>query len=43
MQLSDEHGLVANRLVVVKLDTCEVDSLLSLIISKFDGKHAYYM
>ena len=35
--------LVENRGVAVTLETCEVDRLISVIIYKVDGKHAYSM
>ena len=40
--VSDKLDLVANGLVAVTLETCEVYILLSLLISKVDGKQAYY-
>ena len=39
--VSDELDLVANGCVVAMLRTCEVDILLSLLVSKVDIKHSY--
>ena len=40
--ISDELDLESKRRVEVMLQTCKVNSLISLLSAKVDSKHAYY-